>query len=128
MDDWRNFTPGRTGVTVAQIGDNDSVEAQIVDEPYRDETSQSDDALHVPVVFLSVPDGFEDMSGEAVETAEDSDDPQEYNIINSSSAFTRALLEAFPNPDATLNGQSVEITATQEGEESYSRTYTIEAQ
>lgn len=126
MSDWRDFTPGRTGVSVANMGDGETVEAQIVGEPYREDTSVSDDALHVPVVFLETPTEFADMSGDDVVTAEDSNgEAREYNIINSSTAFFNALLDAFPDAE-TVVGQTVEITARQPGDE-YSRFYEIEA-
>lgn len=122
---WRDYEPGRTGVSVASLADGETVKAQIIGEPYREDTSVSDNALHVPVSFVEVPDGFEDMSGEQVETASDNGEA-EYNIINSSSAFFNALLEAFP-ADTTINGQIVEIEAHQPGDD-YSRFYQIEAQ
>lgn len=125
--DWRDFEPGRTGVSVARLGDGEVARAQVVGEPYREETATSENALHVPVAFLDIPDGFEDMSGEPVVTAEESDgEPKEYNIINSSTAFFQALLDAFP-ADGSINGQMMEITARQPGDD-YSRFYEIEGQ
>lgn len=125
MSDWRDFEPGRTGVSVASMDDGETVEAQVVGEPYREDTSVSENALHVPVVFLEVPDGFSDMSGDSVVTAEDSEgEPKEYNIINSSTAFFNALLDAFPEANS-MTGQTVEITARQPGDE-YSRFYEME--
>lgn len=116
-DGWRDFEPGRRGVSVAQLADGESVTAGITGEPYRRETAESDHALHVPVVFGDVPDGFEDMSGDAVQEGE------EYNIINSSSAFFEALIGAFPE-GADVAGSNVEITASQPGDD-FTRTYTI---
>jgi len=126
MSDWRDFEPGRTGASVASMADGETVKAQIVDEPYREDTSVSDNALHVPVVFLEVPDGFEDMSDDSVVTAEESEgEPKEYNIINSSTAFFNALIDAFPEAD-TMAGQTVDITAREPGDV-YSRFYEMEA-
>ncbi|AAQ13753.1 hypothetical protein [His 1 virus] len=125
MSDWRDFEPGRTGVSVANMADGESVEVQVVGEPYREDTSVSDNALHLPVVFLEAPDSFQDMSDDSVVTAEESDgEPKEYNIINSSTAFFNALVDAFPEAEQ-ITGQSVEITARQPGDE-YSRFYEME--
>lgn len=119
-EDWRDFEAGRRGVSVAQLSDGESALAQIISEPYRKSTSESDNALHVPVIFMDVPDDFRDMSGEEV------DSEREYNIINSSTAFFNALLEAFPE-DAETVGQNVEISATQEGD-AFTRSYRIDPQ
>lgn len=119
-NDWRDWEPGRTGISVAQLSDGESVQAQIVGEPYRDETSESDDALHVPVQFVGdIPDEFRDMSGDPV------DNEEEYNIINSSSTFFNALVGAF-SEGTDLNGQMVDITARQPDDQ-YSRSYEVEA-
>lgn len=119
--DWRDWEAGRTGVSVAGLQDGESMAVQIIDSPYREDTQESQDALHVPIVPMNYPEGFTDMSGEVLEEGD------EYNIINSSSGFFNALLDAFPegeNPE----GQIVEITAHQPTNEAYSRFYDIEVQ
>lgn len=126
-NDWRDFTPGRTGASVGQMADGEEIKVQVVSDPYREDTSESDNALHVPVVFLETPEGFTDMSGESVVVAGDAEgEPEEYNIINSSTTFFEALLEAFPQ-GSSIEGQIVNITARQEGD-TFTRTYEIEAE
>lgn len=119
-DDWRDFEAGRRGVSVSQLSDGESLNAQIIGEPYRESTSESENALHLPVMLMDVPDDFRDMSGEEIDSEE------EYNIINSSSTFFSALLEAFPE-DVQANGQNVEISASQEGD-TFTRSYEISPQ
>lgn len=119
-DDWRDFEAGRRGVSVAQLSDGENLTAQIIAAPYRKSTSESDNALHVPVMFMDVPENFRDMSGDEIDTE------KEYNIINSSTAFFNALLEAFPE-DAQTTGQNVEISASQDGD-AFTRSYDINPQ
>lgn len=119
--DWRDHEVGRRGVSVAQLSDDESVLAQVISDPYRKSTSESDNALHVPVIFMGdIPDHFTDMSNEEV------NNEREYNIINSSTAFFNALLEAFPE-DVQATGQNVEITAHQDGD-AFTREYDINPQ
>lgn len=126
-DDWRDFEPGRTGVSVGQMADGEELKALVVSEPYREDTSESDNALHVPVVILEAPEGFADMSGEPVELSEESDgEPEEYNIINSSTAFFEALLDAFPEGSG-IDGQIINVSVEQPGD-TFSRRYEVEAE
>lgn len=118
-EDWRDHEPGRRGVSVAQLSDGEAITAQILSNPYRQETEQSQDALHVPCVFVGeIPDGFTDMSGEEIQEGE------EYNIINSSTAFFNALLSAFPEGNDPT-GEVIEITGHQPAD-AYSRYYSVE--
>lgn len=117
--DWRDHEPGRAGLSVAGLGDGESMTCGVLSEPFRRDTEESDDALHVPVTVGDAPDHMEDMSGESL------DSESEYNIINSSSAFFNALVEAFP-PGEEMAGSTIEITARQPGD-NFSRFYEIEA-
>lgn len=118
-DDWRDFEPGRTGISVARLDDGQSVVCRIVGEPFRRETEESENALHVPVVFDmdSVPKAFFDMSGYEIQEG------KEYNIINSSTAFFNALMQEFPDGNS-LEGKTVEISAEQP-KDAFSRTYEV---
>lgn len=119
-DDWRDHEPGRAGLSVAGLGDGESMTARVLSEPFRRDTDESDDALHVPVQVVDSPDHLNDMSGESI-TQE-----KEYNIINSSSAFFNALVDAFPE-GTEMAGETVEITARQPGD-NFSRFYEIQAE
>lgn len=118
MSDWRDHESGRTGLSVSDLGDEESMEVQAVGEPFRRDTSESEDALHVPVRVADAPDHVADMSGDPV------DNETEYHIINSSSGFFVALMEAFPDGD-DVAGETFEIVAYQPGDQ-YSRYYEIE--
>lgn len=124
--DWRDHESGRTGLSVGGLRDGDSMEVQGTSEPFRRDTEEADDALHVPVVVIEAPDYLEDMSGDPVDVYEgDDEEPTEYHIINSSSAFFEALTRAFP-PGAEVNGTPFRISVEQP-DDAYSRTYSIEA-
>lgn len=118
MSDWTDHEAGRTGVNVSQLADGESVTCQGAGEPFRRDTSESDDALHVPVQFLETPEDFVDMSENEID-----DETKEYNIINSSTSFFEAMLSVFE--DTPMAGQSFEITAHQP-DDVYSRYYEIE--
>lgn len=121
MSNWRDWEPGRTGVSVANLADGESLTVQVIDEPFRQDTEQSEEALHVPVKVLESPEGFPDMSGDNV------DSETEYNIINSSTAFFNALMNAFPEGQQ-VQGQHLEIEAHQpDPDDQFSRAYEIEA-
>lgn len=120
-----DYEPGRTGISVANLSDGAEMTVQGNANAYLDSTEHSDDAIHVPCFVMDAPDGFTDMSGEPVETVEDNpDNPKEYNIINSSTAFYEALIEAFGEEGRT-DGQTFTIRASQPGD-SFTRTYQIE--
>lgn len=119
-DGWRDHEPGRAGLSVAGLGDGESMTAKVISEPFRRDTDESDDALHVPVHVDDAPDHLEDMSDETVTQ------DKEYNIINSSSAFFNALVDAFPE-GTEMAGETVEIVARQPGD-NFSRYYEIEFQ
>lgn len=118
--DWREHQPGRTGLSVAGLADGESMLVAVVGEPYFAETEESDDAFHVPVQIESAPEHLSDMSGE------DLDAEREYNIINSSSGFFNAFLDAFPSGENPV-GETLEITARQPGD-NYSRSYQVDPQ
>lgn len=136
-DDWRDFDEGRRGLSVSQLADGESAEFFIDDEPFLndEQIEQSDgsvehsEALRVPVVPVTVPDGFEDMSGEAVETAEDleaaeGNEAMRYHLINSSTAFKKAMRAAFPDGLDPV-GSIVTVTANQPGD-AFSRSYSVD--
>lgn len=123
-DDWRDHEAGRTGVSVGQLSDGETVTVEAVSEPFRRDTEEAEDALHVPVIVHEAPDGFADMSGDDIETADDSEDPAEYNIINSSAGFFESLVNEFPEGVAVA-GSVFDITARQP-DDSFSRYYEID--
>lgn len=121
------YEPGRTGLSVSQLGDGQAVTVLCTGDVFLQETSESDDAIHQPCVVLDAPDGFTDMSGDPVETSADVDEPEEYNIINSSTAFYEALVRAGFQEGET-DGQKLYIEASQEGDDQFSRKYSISAE
>lgn len=119
------FEPGRTGFSVAQLSDGEEITVEAIGEAYVASTEHSDKAIHAPVAVVDAPDTFEDMSGQPVEAAGDSDgEPREYNIINSSTAFYNALTGEFGD-DGPPAGTTYVIRARQP-DDSYSRYYEIE--
>ena len=118
--DWREHEPGRAGLSVAGLGDEESMVVSAIAEPYFAETEESDEAFHVPCVVESAPDHMTDMSEKEI------DSETEYNIINSSSGFFNAMLDAFPEGQ-DVAGETLEITAYQPGD-NFSRSYEIDAQ
>ena len=119
-----DYEPGRRGVSVAGLSDGESLTVQGIGNVYLDETEHSDDAIHVPCHIAEAPDDFRDMSGEPVQTVDDTEEPVEYNIINSSSAFYNALIDVFGEAGET-NGETFVITAYQPGD-SFTRYYEID--
>lgn len=138
MSDWRDFEEGRPGITLSRLGDGESISLFIDKEPFLnteeidqdDGTTETSEALRVPVIPVSVPDGFTDMSGESVSVVEEPHEAGEeaprYHVINSSTAFKKAMREAFPDgidPVASI----VTITAHQPDEsDQFGRTYTVD--
>lgn len=141
MSDWKDFEEGRPGLKLSPLSDGESIDVFIDEEPYlhqetidqEDGTVEESESLRVPVVPVAVPDGFADMSGEAVSTVDDAGEATEageeaprYHIINSSTAFKRAMRDAFPGEIAAA-ASVVRITAHQpEGSDVYGRSYTVE--
>lgn len=119
-----DFEPGRTGLTVAGLSDGESLEVMGIGNAFLDSTEESEDAIHVPVTVLEAPDGFTDMSGDPIEEAEGEEGDKEYNIINSSTGFYNALVDAVGEQGRTA-GQLLTITAHQPGSEATSRYYEI---
>jgi len=135
---WRDFEEGRPGITLSRLSDGESVDLFVDEPPYlnteeieqEDGSVETSESLRVPVIPVSVPDGFTDMSGETVETVEEpheaGDDAPRYHVINSSTAFKRAMREAFPegvNPVASV----ITVTANQpEGTDTFGRTYSVD--
>lgn len=115
-----DFDPGKIGISVAKLQDGDSLRVQVQADAYVEETSHSDSAIHVPCVVLEAPDYFRDMSGNEIQENE------EYNIINSSSGFYNALVDAIGVENH--QGQHLEIQAHQPGDEPTSRYYEITAE
>lgn len=137
-EDWRDFEEGRRGLSLADLGDGESMELFVDDHPFlnTEEIEQDDgrveesEALRVPVIPVSVPDGYTDMSGDPVGTVDDPDEAGEeaprYHVINSSTTFKRAMREAFPEgvePVASV----ITVNAHQpEGEDQFGRSYTVD--
>lgn len=123
---WSEAEPGRRGLSVAQLSDGESASFTCLGNPYREDTEESDGALHVPVSPSDVPDGMADMSGDDLEEG------REYNIINSSTAFYLALcralgIEAGERYGGTIEGSEMVVTAHQPDDgDRYSRDYSID--
>lgn len=120
---WADAEAGKRGLSVAQLSDGETAAFQLTGEPYRQETAESPDALHIPVNPLDVPDGFADMSGDTLQ------EDMEYVIINSSSGFYQALcaalgIEPGEGYDGSLEGQHMTVEASQPGD-TFSRTYSV---
>lgn len=140
MGDWRDFEEGRRGISLAQLPDGATASVFVDDQPFLNEeeidqpdgSTETSESLRVPVIPETVPDGFEDMSGDAVETVEDpydaGEDAPRYYIINSSTAFKSAMRDAFPDGVSPVEA-IVDVTAhVPEDGDQYSRTYTVEPQ
>lgn len=138
MGDWRDFEEGRSGISIGKLPDGESVTVFIDQEPYLNtEEIQRDDggvdeseSLRVPCIPVEVSDDFTDMNDDEIETVDDphdADDPAVYDIINSSSAFKRAMRDAFPEGvDATA--ATVTITARQsDPNDPFTRSFDVEA-
>ena len=70
-DGWRDFEEGRPGITLSRLSDGESVDLFVDEPPYlnteeieqEDGSVETSESLRVPVIPVSVPDGFTDMSG-----------------------------------------------------------------
>lgn len=139
MGDWRNFEEGRRGISLANLSDGESISVFIDEMPYlnEEEIDQPDgstdvsESLRVPCVPVEIPDDFMDMNDDDVDTVDDPhdlpDDAPQYDIINSSATFKRAMREAFPEGVEPVSA-TVEITAHHpDGSDQYGRSYSVEA-
>lgn len=135
---WRDFEEGRLGISLGTLSDGESIEVFIDEQPYlnEEEIEQDDgsvetsESLRVPCAPVSVPDGYTDMNDEEVNTTDDpyeGGENPEYDIINSSTSFKKAMREAFPNGVNPVEA-TVVITAHQpDGADNFGRTYSVEA-
>lgn len=138
MSDWRDFEEGRPGISIGTLPDGDSLTVFIDESPYlnKEEIERDDgrteesESLRVPCIPVDVPDGFTDMNDDEIATVDDPhdvDDPDRYDIINSSSAFKVAMREAFPDGVEATNA-TVTITAHQsDPNDPFTRSFEVEA-
>lgn len=121
---WRDHEPGRPGLNLSRLSDGETLVAEVLDEPYFDETQISEEekgnAFHVPVRPIEWPDGFTNMSGDSVS------DDEEYNIINSSSSFFREFKRAFPSGEVTGERFSVNVEQV-DPDDNMTRSYLVES-
>lgn len=135
---WREFEEGRLGMSLGNLSDGESVEVFIDSEPYLNEEEieqpdgsvETSESLRVPCAPISVPDGYTDMNEEEIETTDDpyeTPENPEYDIINSSTSFKKAMREAFPDGVNPVEA-TVTITAHQPDEtDTFGRKYSVEA-
>lgn len=134
---WRDFEEGRRGISIGKLPDGESLTVFIDEEPYLNEEEierdngrvEESESLRVPCAPVEVPDGFMDMNDDEIDTVDDpheAEDLPQYDIINSSATFKRAMREAFPENVSPV-AATVTITAHQEDpNDPFTRSFSVE--
>lgn len=141
MADWRDFEEGRRGLSLAGLADGESMAVYIDEEPYLNEeeidqddgSTETSQSLRVPCVPVDTPEGYTDMNDDEVEAIEEPESPDdipenapEYDIINSSTAFKKAMRNAYPG-DVSAPNTVATITAHQpDANDNFGRTYSVD--